>query len=81
MKIVQNKFTYNQETEEWISNKTYLGLGTGDDKKLIIYFGDKVTLIYWREKRGYETTIFQGREIEESELEKLFNLLGIEWNI
>jgi hypothetical protein len=60
------------------SRNKWLGAGTGDDKSLYVDITGGDTLIYWVENRGFETTIFEGREIKSvEEFEQLFNFLDI----
>lgn len=72
-----DRFTWDKDEEEFVSKKKWLGAGTGDDSTLRIFNTDTGTIIYWRENRGYETTIFDGKKLTEEELELLFELLEI----
>lgn len=72
-----DRFDYNDEEEGFVSKKTLLGASTGSDKKLILFLDDSTTFMYWRDGRGYETTIFDGIGLEEEDIELTFNLLGI----
>lgn len=79
-----DRFTWDKEEEEFISKKKWLGAGTGDDSTLRIYNTETGTIIYWRQNRGFEQTIFDGRNLSEEEMEKIFELLEIKiylkWN-
>lgn len=60
------------------SRKKWLGVGTGDDRSLYIDITGGDTLIYWVENRGFEITIFEGREIKSTEeFKQLFDFLDI----
>lgn len=60
------------------SRKKWLGAGTGDDRSLYIDITGGTTLIYWVENRGFEITIFEGREIKSTEeFKQLFDFLDI----
>ena len=71
-------FKFNKEEQCWVSKKKQLGAGTGDDASLYIYLDENSTHIWWRENRGYERTIFDGKKLEtKKEVETLFQWLGI----
>jgi hypothetical protein len=72
-----NRFTWDKEAEEFVSKRKWLGAGTGDDATLRIYPSEEGTIIYWRQNRGFEQTIFDGRYLSEEEMEKVFELLEI----
>lgn len=76
-KFLLDRFDYKDIEEVFVSHNTRRGLGTGDDSRLYIYVDNETTLIYWRENRGYETTIFNGLHLEEPEMELVFKFLGI----
>lgn len=60
------------------SRNKWLGAGTGDDKSLYVDITGRDTLIYWVENRGFEMTIFEGRELKSiEEFELLFDFLDI----
>lgn len=60
------------------SKKKRIGAGTGDDSTLHIYAGKESTMLWWKENRGYEKTIFEGRGVRSiEELENIFDLLDI----
>lgn len=71
-------FTYKNNVFK--SNKTYFGIGTGDDKKLIIelFSPDGILDIYFLENRGSQETLFSGKIKNISELRKLLKQLNIE---
>lgn len=69
--IIDCGFSYNEERDEFIHPKTILGLGTGDDKKVCIYQYKTNVLIYTRENRGTEDTLFDGFCKSKNELKKL----------
>jgi hypothetical protein len=60
--IESEGFKYDKKREEYISDKTYLGCSTGDDKKLMICHeeDDHYTHIYYKSNRGEEFTKFEG---------------------
>ena len=69
-------FKLLEEEEEFLlfeSYKTFLGAGTGDDRKLIISYNtySKEIWLWWKENRGTETTIHEGYCKNKSELKKL----------
>ncbi len=61
----------------FVSNKRRLGTGTGDDSNLIIDWDEDDDLshcmIYWRSRRGDETTIFDGYIDNITDLTDLLN--------
>ena len=60
------------------SKKKRRGASTGDDATLYISVDGTGTLVWWRENRGFETTIFDGKELKtEEEFEQLFDWLEI----
>ena len=66
------------ENEVFQSKKRRLGVGTGDDSSLFIASNSSGTTIWWKENRGFETTIFDGKELKtEEEFNQVFELLGI----
>lgn len=72
-----DRFTWDKEAEEFISKKKWIGAGTGDDSVLRIYTTDTGTIIYWRQNRGFEQTIFDGRQLNQEEMEQMFEFLEI----
>jgi len=74
---------FDKDTEEeniWKSRKKKLGVGTGDDSRLVVLFDEGFTWIWWEENRGTCQTIFDGKITEENDLLKLFEMLGVrEW--
>ena len=79
-----DRFTWDKEAEEFVSKSKWIGAGTGDDATLRVYVSETGTLIYWRQNRGFEQTIFDGRNLSEEDMEKVFELLEIKtylkWN-
>jgi hypothetical protein len=72
-----NRFNWDKEEGEFISKDKWLGAGTGDDSALHIYISNVGTIIYWRQNRGFEQTIFDGKSLSEEEMENVFELLEI----
>lgn len=68
---------FTEKNDVFVSNKTYLGIGTGDDKKLIIEIFENDIEIYWLENRGVQYTIFEGKIKNKSELKVLLKMLNI----
>lgn len=67
------------EEDTWKSNKKRIGVSTGDDSTLYVYTDKYSTDIWWRENRGFEKTIFNGKPVRTvNDIEKLFDLLNIE---
>ncbi len=69
-------FKLIEEEEEFLlfeSYKTFLGAGTGDDRKLVISYNTRSEelWIWWRENRGTETTIYEGFCKNKSEFRKI----------
>ena len=56
---------------EYVSDKTYLGLGTGDDAKLHIHYYLNSAAIWFRSNRGDEYTMFDGWIKNKFELKKI----------
>ncbi len=51
-------FKYDEKLEEYVSNKTFLGLGCGDDSKIHIYYDELHRfMIYRKNNRGQENVI------------------------
>ena len=76
--FLRKNFTYDNENEVFQSKKRRLGAGTGDDSSLFIVSNSSGTTIWWKENRGFETTIFDGKELKtEEEFNQVFELLGI----
>lgn len=71
-----DRFTWDKREEEFVSKKKWLGAGTGDDSTLRICI-ERGTVIYWRQNCGIEQTLFDGRNLSEEEMEKIFELLEI----
>lgn len=66
--------TFNEYNEEFISNKTYRGVSTGDDKKLRISYDtdNKTCVVYYKSNRGDEYVVFDGVIKSKNELKQLF---------
>lgn len=76
--FLRKNFTYDNENEVFQSKKRRLCAGTGDDSSLFIASNSSGTTIWWKENRGFETTIFDGKELKtEEEFNQIFELLGI----
>ncbi len=74
---LENKFILEEENLYKSKNK-WLGAGTGDDSTLYVYFDEVCTNIWWKENRGFEKTIFDGRAMRSiEEFEKLFDFLDL----
>ena len=41
-----------EEAKIWKSRKKKLGVGTGDDSRLVVLFDEGFTWIWWQENRG-----------------------------
>jgi formyltetrahydrofolate hydrolase len=65
--------------DQFESIKTYLGIGTGDDKKLCIYFDeeDYMVDIWYRSNRGDLYTKFEGVIKNKSEFRKILKMIGV----
>lgn len=72
-----DRFYWEKEEEEFFSKKKWMGAGNGDDSILRMYATKTGTIIYWRDNRGLEQTIFDGRSLNEKEMEQVFELLEI----
>lgn len=76
-------FQYDDVNEEYVSIKTFLGVSTGDDKKLHIYYDEDTyeMLIYYKSNNGYEYVVFDGYDIKNLFEFKLLlsKKLKIEW--
>lgn len=59
------------------SKKKRRGVSSGDDKNLYIYFTNKSTTIWWKENRGFEETIFDGRKLNTEELKNVLDYLDL----
>jgi hypothetical protein len=72
-------FIHNPYKEEYVSNKTYFGISTGDDKRLIIFLGEEFgdIHIYYRANNGYEYTVFDGYIDTLSDFDNLLRMLRI----
>ena len=76
--FLEDRFVWDSKEEVFKSKSKWRGLGSGDDKTLYIYADEFCTNIWWRENRGFETTIFDGKELKtEEEFNQIFELLGI----
>jgi hypothetical protein len=69
-------FKLIEEEEEFLlfeSYKTFLGAGTGDDRKLVISYNTRSEKIWvwWKENRGTEVTIHEGFCKNKSDFRKL----------
>jgi hypothetical protein len=72
-----DRFYWDKEEEEFFSKKKWIGATTGDDSILRMYTTKTGTIIYWRDNRGQEQTIFDGRALSKKEMEQVFELLEI----
>lgn len=70
-----DRFNYNIEDEVYSSKKKWLGAGTGDDKTLYVYSCRGTTAMWWKQNRGDENIVFDGRELTEEEMENMFKLI------
>jgi hypothetical protein len=81
MKILDfllDRFEYNEEKDCYYSKKKWIGLSNGDDRTLYLEVDNRGSLIWWRENRGSEYTIFDGKSLKtEEEFENVFDLLNI----
>ena len=76
--MLENNFFYDLENEVYISKKKRTGVSSGDVSHLYIATNKSGTMIWWRENRGFESTIFDGKELKtEEEFNQVFELLGI----
>lgn len=76
--FLRKNFTYDNENEVFQSKKRKLGVGSGDDSSLFIASNGSGTTVWWKENRGFETTIFDGKELKtEEEFNQVFELLEI----
>lgn len=71
-----DRFRWDKTEEEFVSKAKWIGAGTGDDSTLRVCL-QRGTIIYWRQNRGFEQTIFDGKSLSEEEMEKVFELLEI----
>lgn len=79
--ILEEHFYKDIRDSIYRSRKKWLGVSTGDDKTLIIEQNilRHTMTIYWKDNRGFETTIFEGIILEEDkELRTLLNWLEID---
>lgn len=85
--ILEEHFTKDTVEEKYTSNKKWLGVSSGDDKKLIIEkdIERNTMIIYWKDNRGFETTIFEGKLLHTND--EISTLLGwleinksLKWN-
>lgn len=80
--IISLGFIEEGDENLFVSQKTYLGGSTGDDKKLITAFteGDEEFVwvwIWYKDKRGNELKVFDGKIKNKSELKKILEMIGI----
>jgi hypothetical protein len=76
--FLEDRFVWDDKHESFKSKKKWLGASTGDDRSLYIIVNESGTLIYWRNSRGQEDTIFDGKELKtEEEFNQVFELLEI----
>ena len=76
--FLRKNFTYDNEDEVFQSKKRRLGASVADDSSLFISSCGFGTTIWWRNKRGQEDTIFDGKELKtEEEFNQIFEFLGI----
>lgn len=70
-------FTYNEKQDYYVSEKTYRGISTGDDKKLIIDydFADNHMVIYYKSNRGEEYIKFEGTIKNLTELKMILKMV------
>lgn len=77
-KFLEDKFTYDSKDRAFKSKRKRLGAGNGDDLSLFLSVDSGGTLIWWKENRGSEDVIFDGRELKtEEEFNQVFELLGL----
>jgi hypothetical protein len=78
LSFLRKNFTYDNEEEVFKSKKKRLGAATGDDSSLFIASNKSGTMIWWKDNRGFETTIFDGKKLKtEEEFNQVFELLEI----
>lgn len=78
LEFLLDNFNYIPRKVTYESKRRTLGASTGDDSHLIIDNAYNSTIIYWRQNRGKEYTIFDGRKLKTKEdFEKVFDLLGL----
>jgi hypothetical protein len=70
-------FDHDEAIGEFISHKTYLGISTGDDKKLRIFYNpeDFYIEVYYVSNRGDEFTKFEGFVKNKIELQKILKMI------
>lgn len=84
--FLEDRFVWDEKYDAFKSKKKQLGCSAGDDRNLYMIVGIGGTLIWWRNSRGQEETIFDGRELKtEEEFNQVFELLEInktlKWNL
>ena len=59
-------FIYDETDEEYVSIKRFLGVSTGDDKKLHIYYDEDTyeMVVYYKANNGTEYVVFDGYDIK-----------------
>lgn len=81
MNILKEYFEKDHFDTIYYSKKKWLGVSSGDDKKLIIDMNSirHTMSIYWKDNRGFETTIFEGMVLhKDDELKTLLSWLEID---
>jgi len=76
MKVFEQHFEKDTFDTIYTSKKKWLGVSSGDDKKLIIEqdYQRETMIIYWKDNRGFETTIFEGKLLHTND--EISTLLG-----
>ncbi len=65
--IESHGLKYDENHEEYISNKTFFGISCADDKKLHIFYSPEdyfAMSIYYKSKNGSEYVVFDGYDIK-----------------
>lgn len=76
--FLNDRFVWNKTHDVYVSKQKWIGSGTGDDSLLYMDVSGKTTQIWWKQNRGYETTIFDGRKLTTpEEFESLFDFLEL----
>ena len=77
--FLEDRFVWDEKYDALKSKKKQLGCSSGDDRNLCMIVGIGGTLIWWRNSRGQEETIFDGKELKtEKEFNQVFELLEID---
>lgn len=78
LEFLLENFNYIPRKGIYESKRKKLGVSNGDDSSLMIDVSDRFTIIWWKENRGAEYTIFDGRRLRtKEEFEQVFDLLGL----